>query len=73
MKKEYRYIVESEFRLNGVLTVLRTNDYEKAVRTTNFWDEKQNTWLIDLGKLTPLERAMRRFDEAIAKFSLREL
>lgn len=64
-----RYIVETEFIPGRRVIVYRSNNYARAAETANFWDERQNTWFTDLALLSPLDRAMRRFDQAIAKLS----
>lgn len=60
-----RYIVETEF-MPGVRTVLYSGDnYAKAVERSNFWDERQNTYFIDTAMESPMQRANRRFDQAL--------
>lgn len=66
-KADRRYIVETCFTPGDWRPILRTDDYEKAATTTNFWDERQDTRLIDLRDPNPLIQAMNRFDNAIRK------
>jgi len=43
-----RYVVLTTFNKGRTKTVVyRGNNYARAVECTNFWDEKQDTWLID--------------------------
>lgn len=62
-----RYEVETEFKPGVRTNVYRGNDRETAVERCNFWDKRQDTYLIDNAALTPLERANRKFDAKIAE------
>lgn len=71
MAKRERYIVEVEFKPGVRTNVYHGNNREEAVRLTNFWDERLNTFLTDHGpdRRTALERANDAFDEAIEKLA----
>lgn len=65
-----RYIVQIE-STTGRTTVYCGPNYSEAERICNFWDERVNTYFRDLqlerALETPLDRALRRFYEAIAR------
>jgi len=63
----YRYEVETEFKTGVLTNVYRGNDRERAVSVTNFWDERQSTYLIDKATLSLTDKANRAFDAAIEK------
>lgn len=60
-----RYEVETVFKAGERTNVYRGNNRAEAVRITNFWDERQETHLIDNAALTPLDRANKKFDAAM--------
>jgi hypothetical protein len=62
-----RYRVETCFRPNVWTLILETDDYERAASLANFWDERQDTRVIDWLSMTALDRALLRFDVAIAR------
>lgn len=62
-----RYLVETCFK-PGIWTLLhKTNNREHAVFKANFWDERLDTRMVDLMLISPYDRAMRKFDAAIAR------
>lgn len=65
-----RYVVEVEYLPGERTVILRTNSYDEAVRTCNFWDERRNTYFTDLAKRglteTPAQLIERRCAELLA-------
>lgn len=66
---EPRYIVKAQFKYDGMVIVYSGSNGRRATEIANFWDERVDVEFTDTYNETPLGRAMRRFDEAIAKLS----
>lgn len=62
---DYLYSVEAEIYPGARTNVYRGSDLGEAVRICNFWDGRVDTYFRSTREETALDRAMRRFDEAI--------
>jgi hypothetical protein len=62
-----RYLVETCFKPGIWVLIHKTDNRDHAVSSANFWDERQDTRMVDLMWISPYDRAMRKFDAAIAR------
>ena len=77
-----QYLVETAFTPGIWTPILETNNYDRAAATTNFWDERQDTRLIDRYEVyiseDPMDvqqyswyrEAMEAFDRAILRLEV---
>lgn len=60
---ELTYTVITNFGDDNLVVLYSGIDRETAEERTNFWDERQNTWLhVDRPAMDALSVAMRKFD-----------